>query len=135
MVAASAIGTPMISVASSVAATPIVATASAGIAQVRNGAATGAEAAARELCFAPAEVRLREAVAIGTLAGWLLSQRSRGGKRVGGSARQRQLLERTQVTQHDAAVLLADEARVLEAPQHRVHLAETAGREVGERVL
>src|SRR5438093_319362 len=84
MVAARAIGPPTTSVASSAADTPIVATASAGIAHVRSAsAATGAGTEVRELCFAPAEARLREAVAIGTLAGWLLSQRYRGGKRVG----------------------------------------------------
>src|SRR5437879_12167235 len=123
MVAASASGLPMTSAASSAADTAMVATASAGIAHVRSGsAATGGGTETRELCFAPAEARLREAVAIGTLAGWLLSQRSSGGKRASGSARQRQLLERAQVTEDDAPVLLADDSCVLEAAEPRVHL-------------
>src|SRR5439155_23245796 len=44
-------------------------------------------------------------------------------------------LERTQVTEDDASVLLADDPRVLETAEDGVHLAQAAGREVGERVL
>src|SRR5207249_3560020 len=50
-------------------------------------------------------------------------------------ARERQLLERAQLPEHDAALLLPNQALGLEAPEHGVHLAQAAGGEVGERVL
>src|SRR5438552_4450800 len=50
-------------------------------------------------------------------------------------AREHQLLERAELPEHDAALVLPDQPLGFEAPEHGVHLAHAAGGAVGERVL
>src|SRR5215468_2617502 len=69
--------------------------------------AASAPRGARGRCFAPAVERLREAVAIGRVAGsrpaGLVPQRDRTGKLAGASAHVRELLQGAQVAEDDAS--------------------------------